>query len=60
MPGSVIDRFAFREVNNRLKDCVKIKNPGDSKFEPGKIISKDAYRGGTCDTGGGGQEAADA
>jgi DNA-directed RNA polymerase subunit beta' len=43
LPGSVIDRFAFREVNNRLKDCVKIKDPGDSKFEPGKIVSKDAY-----------------
>ena len=44
LPGSVIDRFAFREVNNRLKDCVKIKNPGESKFEPGKIITKDAYQ----------------
>jgi DNA-directed RNA polymerase subunit beta' len=43
LPGSVIDKFAFREVNNRLKDCLKIKDPGDSKFEPGKIISKDAY-----------------
>ncbi|HZZ78622.1 MAG TPA: DNA-directed RNA polymerase subunit beta' [Gemmataceae bacterium] len=43
LPGSVIDRFAFREVNNRLKDCVKIKNPHDSKFEPGKIVSKDQY-----------------
>jgi len=44
LPGSVIDRFAFREVNNRLKDCVKIKNPGESKFEAGKIISKEAYK----------------
>jgi DNA-directed RNA polymerase subunit beta' len=43
LPGSVIDRFAFREVNNRLKDCVKIKDPGDSKFEPGKIVGKDQY-----------------
>ena len=43
LPGSVIDRFAFREVNNRLKDCVKIKDPGDSKFEIAKIVSKDAY-----------------
>ncbi len=43
LPGSVVDRFAFREVNNRLKDCVKIKNPGDSKFEPGKIVSKEAF-----------------
>jgi DNA-directed RNA polymerase subunit beta' len=43
LPGSVIDRFAFREVNDRLRDCVKIKDPGDSKFEIGKIISKEAY-----------------
>ena len=43
LPGSVIDRFAFREVNNRLRDCVKIKNPGDSKFELGKIVLKDNY-----------------
>ena len=43
LPGSVIDKFAFREVNDRLRDCVKIKDPGDSKFEPGKIVSKEAF-----------------
>ncbi len=43
LPGSVIDKFAFREVNERLKECVKIKDRGDSKFEPGKIVSKEAY-----------------
>jgi DNA-directed RNA polymerase subunit beta' len=43
LPGSVIDKFAFREVNDRLRDCVKIKDPGDSKFEVGKIASKEAY-----------------
>jgi DNA-directed RNA polymerase subunit beta' len=43
LPGSVIDKFAFREVNDRLRDCVKIKDPGASKFEVGKIISKEAY-----------------
>jgi DNA-directed RNA polymerase subunit beta' len=43
LPGSVIDRFAFREVNNRLKECVKVKDPGDSKFEAGKIVSKDQF-----------------
>src|SRR5437667_9861035 len=37
LPGSVIDRFAFQEVNNRLKKCVKVKDAGDSKFEVGKI-----------------------
>src|SRR5437879_118719 len=43
LPGSVIDKFAFREVNDRLRDCVKIKDAGDSKFETGKIVSKDAF-----------------
>jgi DNA-directed RNA polymerase subunit beta' len=43
LPGSVIDKFAFREVNNRLKECVKVKDPGDSKFEANKIVSKEAY-----------------
>src|SRR5205823_11821107 len=43
LPGSVIDKFAFREVNERLKECCKIKDGGDSKFEQGKIVSKEAY-----------------
>jgi DNA-directed RNA polymerase subunit beta' len=43
LPGSVIDKFAFREVNDRLKECVKIKDPRDSKFEAGKIVSKDGF-----------------
>jgi DNA-directed RNA polymerase subunit beta' len=43
LPGSVIDKFAFREVNDRLRECVKIKDPGDSKFEIGKIITKEAF-----------------
>jgi DNA-directed RNA polymerase subunit beta' len=44
LPGSVIDKFAFREVNDRMKDCVKIKNPGESKFESGRIVGKDSYK----------------
>lgn len=43
LPGSVIDKFAFREVNDQLKECVKIKDPGDSKFEAGKIVNKLVY-----------------
>jgi DNA-directed RNA polymerase subunit beta' len=43
LPGSVIDKFAFREVNERLRECVKVKDPGDSKFEAGKIVSKEAF-----------------
>jgi DNA-directed RNA polymerase subunit beta' len=43
LPGSVIDKFAFREVNDRLRECTKIKDPGDSRFEAGKIVSKEAF-----------------
>lgn len=43
LPGLVIDKFTFREINDRLKECVKIKNPGDSKFEAGKIVSKEHF-----------------
>src|SRR6185369_7897832 len=43
LPGSVIDKFGFREVNNRLKECVKIKDASDSRFEPGKIVTKEQY-----------------
>jgi DNA-directed RNA polymerase subunit beta' len=43
LPGSVIDKFAFREVNERLRECVKVKDPGDSKFEANKIVGKDAF-----------------
>ncbi len=43
LPQIVIDKFAFRAVNDRLKECVKIKESGDSKFEKGKILSKEAF-----------------
>jgi DNA-directed RNA polymerase subunit beta' len=43
LPGSVIDKFAFQAVNDRLKDCVKIKEPGDSKFEAGRLVGKEVF-----------------
>src|SRR5262249_13040290 len=43
LPGSVIDKFAFRQVNDSLKECVKIKDPGDSKCEADKIVNKEAF-----------------
>jgi DNA-directed RNA polymerase subunit beta' len=43
LPGSVIDKFTFRDVNDRLRDCVKIKDAGESKFEAGKIVTKEAF-----------------
>ncbi len=43
LPGSVIDKFGFREVNERLRECVKIKDPHESKFELGKIVGKEQF-----------------
>jgi DNA-directed RNA polymerase subunit beta' len=43
LPGSVIDKFGFREVNERLKKCVRIKDAGDSRFEPDRIVSKEVF-----------------
>jgi DNA-directed RNA polymerase subunit beta' len=44
LPGAVMDRFAFDEVNRRLtEECVKIVDPGDSQFEAGRVVSREAY-----------------
>jgi DNA-directed RNA polymerase subunit beta' len=43
LPGSVIDRFAFQAVNERLKNCVKIMSPGDSKFAEGEIVKREVF-----------------
>jgi DNA-directed RNA polymerase subunit beta' len=44
LPGSVMDKFAFMAVNDRLmNECVRIKNKGESSFEVGKIVSREAY-----------------
>ena len=44
LPGSVMDRFGFQEINDRLvRDCVKIKNKGESTFDDARIVLKDAF-----------------
>ena len=42
LPGSVIDKFEFRKVNEELAKCVKIVEKGDSDFEVGAIVPIDA------------------
>jgi DNA-directed RNA polymerase subunit beta' len=42
LPGSVMDKFEFREVNKGLTGCVKITEKGDSDFAAGTIVPKDA------------------
>jgi DNA-directed RNA polymerase subunit beta' len=44
LPGAVMDRFAFDEVNRRLtEECVKVQDAGDSALVPGRVFSKDAF-----------------
>ncbi len=42
LPGSVMDKFEFRQHNQNLTQCVKITEKGDSDFAPGTIVPKDA------------------
>jgi DNA-directed RNA polymerase subunit beta' len=42
LPGLVLDRFDFRKVNTDLSKCLKIAEKGDSEFEPGALVPKDA------------------
>jgi DNA-directed RNA polymerase subunit beta' len=41
LPGSVLDRFEFRAANDRLSECVRITDKGDSEFAVGSIVPKD-------------------
>jgi DNA-directed RNA polymerase subunit beta' len=41
LPGLVMDKFEFRQVNQRMAKCLKITHKGDSPFEVGVIVPKD-------------------
>jgi DNA-directed RNA polymerase subunit beta' len=43
LPGLVMDRFDFRQANNAIAKCVKIADKGDSEYEAGAIVPKDAF-----------------
>jgi len=42
LPGSIMDKFEFRGANQELLKCTKISDKGDSDFEVGTIVPKDA------------------
>ncbi|MDA7950046.1 MAG: DNA-directed RNA polymerase subunit beta' [Pirellulaceae bacterium] len=42
LPGLICDKFEFRSVNTQLADCLKISDQGDSRFEVGTIVPKEA------------------
>jgi len=40
LPGAVVDKFNFREENQRLAGSIKISEPGDTGLQEGQVISK--------------------
>jgi DNA-directed RNA polymerase subunit beta' len=43
LPGSIIDRFAFQAVNERLRGCVKITDAGASRLRAGEVVARELY-----------------
>jgi DNA-directed RNA polymerase subunit beta' len=44
LPGSVMDKFTFQEVNDRLlNECVKVVDAGDSQLVPGRIYPREEF-----------------
>jgi DNA-directed RNA polymerase subunit beta' len=39
LPGIVIDKFEFRSINQKLLDCVKVTDPGDTEFQVGDVVA---------------------
>ena len=40
LPGAVVDKFAFRQENQRLAQSIRISEPGDTGLQEGQVISK--------------------
>ena len=44
LPGAVMDKFAFQEVNRRLmEECLKVVDVGESSLIPGRVVSREAF-----------------
>ena len=59
LPGSVIDKFAFREVNDRLQGVREDQGPRRLEVRAGQDRQQGSVRGGARRPGSRGQEAAD-
>ncbi|MGV3606944.1 MAG: DNA-directed RNA polymerase subunit beta' [Planctomycetaceae bacterium] len=42
LPGLIMDRFDFRQVNTNLSKCLKITHKGDSEYAVDSIVPKEA------------------
>jgi len=43
LPFEVVDKFRFRQENQRLTASVKITDPGDTDFQVGQVVSKEEF-----------------
>jgi len=43
LPGSVIDKFQFRNRNRELAQCVKVVDPGDTEYKISDIVPKEVF-----------------
>jgi DNA-directed RNA polymerase subunit beta' len=41
LPGSVMDKFDFRQANDAIMECLRVTDKGDSEFAIGSIVPKD-------------------
>jgi DNA-directed RNA polymerase subunit beta' len=41
LPGSVMDRFEFRAINDNVANCLRITEKGDSEYAEGSVVPKD-------------------
>jgi DNA-directed RNA polymerase subunit beta' len=44
LPGSVMDRFEFRQANDKIANGVRITDKGDSEFAVGSVVPKDVLQ----------------
>ena len=48
LPGSVIDKFEFRQANEGLTKCLRISDTGDSEFVERRDCSEECFGTGQC------------
>ena len=58
LPGSVMDKFDFRQANDAIMECLRISDKGDSEFAIGTIVPKDALEQANAQIEGAGRQPA--
>ncbi len=43
LPSVVIDKFEFRRINERLMECIRVVDPGDTEFQENDIVPAETF-----------------